>query len=148
MSAQAIPGFTPKNHPDFKPGDTVRIHLRVVEGESERIQVFEGTVIARRGSGISETMTVRKISFGVGVERIFPVHSPRIDKIEMVRAGRVRRSRLYYLRNLSGRAARLDEGTDQQQKQPGASSPAKEESPKDGKSAAPKLTASPASIPS
>ncbi len=94
---------------DFKPGDTVRVHLRVVEGESERIQVFEGTVLRRRGAGVSETFLVRKISFGVGVERMFPVNSPRIDKIEVVRTGRVRRSRLYYLRNLSGRASRLDE---------------------------------------
>lgn len=139
MSAQ-VPGFTPKKHPEFKPGDTVRMHLRVVEGESERIQVFEGTVITRRGTGISETVTVRKISFGVGVERIFPLHSPRIDKIELVRAGRVRRARLYYLRNLTGRAARLDEGSDQDAKP--ASAPANEAPAKEaGKPTPPKMAA-------
>ena len=98
-----------KQRPVFKAGDSVKVHTKVVEGESERIQVFEGTVIKRRGSGISETFTVRKISFGVGVERTFPVHSPRIDKIEMVKSGKVRRSRLFYLRKLSGKAARLQE---------------------------------------
>ena len=108
MSAQADSPL-PKKLPDFKPGDTVRVHLRVVEGDSERIQVFEGTVLRRRGSGVSESFLVRKISFGVGVERIFPLNSPRIEKIEVVRTGRVRRARLYYLRNLSGRASRLDE---------------------------------------
>jgi large subunit ribosomal protein L19 len=108
MSAHAEPTSS-KKVPDFKPGDTVKVHLRVVEGDSERIQVFEGTVLRRRGSGVSETFLVRKISFGVGVERMFPVNSPRIDKIEVVRGGRVRRSRLYYLRNLSGKASRLDE---------------------------------------
>ncbi|MBI3550726.1 MAG: 50S ribosomal protein L19 [Elusimicrobia bacterium] len=144
MSAQAISGFTPKNHPAFKAGDSVRVHLRVVEGESERIQVFEGTVIARRGTGISETMTVRKVSFGVGVERIFPVHSPRIDKIEMVRPGRVRRARLYYLRNLSGRAARLDEGTEQTSTGKSSASAPDEKAKDAGKGVPPKLTASPA----
>src|SRR5579863_8730870 len=109
MSAQAESTSSPKRFPDFKPGDTVRVHLRVVEGDSERIQVFEGTVLRRRGSGVSETFLVRKISFGIGVERMFPVNSPRIDKIEVVKTGRVRRARLYYLRNLSGRASRLDE---------------------------------------
>jgi len=108
MSAQAD-STSPRKLPDFKPGDTVRVHLRVVEGDSERIQVFEGTVLRRRGSGVSETFLVRKVSFGVGVERMFPLNSPRIDKIEVVKTGRVRRARLYYLRNLSGRASRLDE---------------------------------------
>lgn len=98
-----------KTFPAFKPGDTVRVHLKVVEGESERIQVFEGTVLKRRGIGISETFLVRKISFGVGVERIFPLHSPRIEKIEVMRGGKVRRARLYYLRGLSGKAARLQD---------------------------------------
>ncbi|WP_126426277.1 50S ribosomal protein L19 [Brevibacillus marinus] len=95
--------------PAFRPGDTVRVHVKVVEGQRERIQVFEGIVIRRRGSGISETFTVRKISYGVGVERTFPLHSPRIDKIEVVRHGRVRRAKLYYLRDRVGKAARIKE---------------------------------------
>jgi len=95
--------------PTFKAGDTVKVHVKVVEGNRERIQVFEGVVIKRRGGGISETFTVRKISYGVGVERTFPVHSPRIDKIEVARRGKVRRAKLYYLRNLRGKAARIKE---------------------------------------
>ena len=95
--------------PEFGPGDTVRIHLRVIEGEKERIQIFEGDVIQRRGSGIHETFTVRKITQGIAVERIFPVHSPRIAKIERLRQGRVRRARLFYLRGRKGRAARIRE---------------------------------------
>ncbi|AKG73765.1 50S ribosomal protein L19 [Salinicoccus halodurans] len=95
--------------PDFKPGDTVRVHVRIVEGSRERIQVFEGVVIKRRGGGISETFTVRKISYGVGVERTFPVHTPKIEKLEVTRRGRVRRAKLYYLRNLRGKAARIRE---------------------------------------
>jgi large subunit ribosomal protein L19 len=98
-----------KDVPAFKPGDTVRVHVRVVEGDKERIQVFEGTVIARSGGGTRETFTVRKTSYGVGVERIFPVHSPRIDRIDIVAKGAVRRAKLYYLRELSGRAARVTE---------------------------------------
>ncbi len=94
---------------EFKAGDTVRVHVRIVEGSRERIQVFEGVVIKRRGGGISETFTVRKISYGVGVERTFPVHSPKIEKIEVTRRGRVRRAKLYYLRNLRGKAARIRE---------------------------------------
>jgi len=93
----------------FEPGDTVKVHTKVVEGDSERIQIFDGVVIARRGSGASETFTVRKISYGVGVERVFPVHSPRIDKIEVVKSGKVRRAKLFYLRELKGKAARLQE---------------------------------------
>ncbi|MBI5208974.1 MAG: 50S ribosomal protein L19 [Elusimicrobia bacterium] len=100
---------TKKTTPKIKPGDTVKVHLKVVEGESERIQVFEGTVIRFRGIGDSQSFTVRKISFGVGVERTFPVVSPHIERIEFVRTGRVRRSRLYYLRGLTGKAARLGE---------------------------------------
>ena len=92
--------------PEFRPGDTVRVHAKVVEGSRERIQIFEGLVIKRRGAGISETYTVRKISNGVGVERTFPVHTPRVAKIEVVRKGRVRRAKLYYL---SGKAARIKE---------------------------------------
>ncbi len=87
--------------PQFRPGDTVRVHLRIKEGGKERIQVFEGIVIARRGGGTRETFTVRKISFGVGVERIFPLHSPRIEKIEVVKRGRVRRAKLFFLRGLT-----------------------------------------------
>jgi large subunit ribosomal protein L19 len=97
------------DHPDFRPGDTVKVHVKVVEGTRERIQVFEGVVIKRQNGGISETFTVRKISYGVGVERTFPVHSPRIDKIEVTRRGIVRRAKLYYLRNLRGKAARIKE---------------------------------------
>lgn len=100
-----------KDIPPFKPGDTVRVHVRVVEGDKERIQVFEGTVIARSGSKNRETFTVRKTSYGVGVERIFPVHSPRIDRIEVTMRGAVRRAKLYYLRKRSGRAARVAEDT-------------------------------------
>ena len=95
--------------PDFKPGDTVKVHVRIVEGERERIQLFEGVVIKRRGGGISETFTVRKVSYGVGVERTFPIHTPKIEKIEVSRRGRVRRAKLYYLRNLRGKAARIRE---------------------------------------
>jgi len=98
-----------KDIPDFRPGDTVSVHTKVVEGSRERIQVFEGTVIARKGSGLKETFTVRKISYGVGVERVFPVHSPRIDKIEVVKKGKVRRAKLYYMRKLRGKAARIKE---------------------------------------
>ncbi|MFS0672415.1 50S ribosomal protein L19 [Ornithinibacillus sp. 179-J 7C1 HS] len=97
------------DHPDFRPGDTVKVHVKVVEGSRERIQVYEGVVIKRQNGGISETFTVRKISYGVGVERTFPVHSPRIDKIEVSRRGIVRRAKLYYLRNLRGKAARIKE---------------------------------------
>ena len=97
------------NVPPFRPGDTVRVSVRVKEGDKERIQAFEGVCIARRGSGVSETFTVRKISNGVGVERIFPVHSPMIGDIQVVRRGRVRRAKLYYLRNLTGKATRIKE---------------------------------------
>lgn len=93
--------------PNFKPGDTVRVHAKIIEGDKERIQVFEGVVIARANSGNRASFTVRKISYGVGVERVFPLHSPRIDKIEVTTIGRVRRAKLYYLRALSGKAARI-----------------------------------------
>ncbi|GKV55612.1 large subunit ribosomal protein L19 [Sporosarcina luteola] len=95
--------------PSFRPGDTVRLHVKIIEGTRERIQIFEGVVIKRRGGGISETFTVRKISGGVGVERTFPVHTPKIAKIEVTRRGKVRRAKLYYLRNLRGKAARIKE---------------------------------------
>ncbi|OGX68117.1 MAG: 50S ribosomal protein L19 [Paenibacillus sp. RIFOXYA1_FULL_44_5] len=95
--------------PQFRPGDTLKVHVKVVEGTRERIQVFEGVVIKRRGGGISETFTVRKISYGVGVERTFPIHTPKIDRIEVARRGKVRRAKLYYLRDLRGKAARIKE---------------------------------------
>jgi large subunit ribosomal protein L19 len=95
--------------PAFEPGDTVRVMVRVKEGEKERLQAFEGLVIAKRGGGISENFTVRKVSAGVGVERIFPLHSPMIGSVDVVRRGRVRRAKLYYLRALSGKAARIRE---------------------------------------
>lgn len=93
--------------PAFRPGDAVRVHVSIKEGDKERIQVFEGTVLGRSGSGPRETFTVRKISYGVGVERIFPIHSPRLAKIEITQFGRVRRAKLYYLRGLEGKAARI-----------------------------------------
>ena len=95
--------------PDFAPGDTVRVHAKIVEGSLERIQMFEGVVISRQGTGVRETFTVRRISYGIGVERMFPVHSPRIEKIDVLRKGIVRRAKLYYLRNLTGKAARIKE---------------------------------------
>lgn len=93
--------------PEFRPGDSLKVHVRIVEGSHERIQIFEGVVIKRHGSGISATFTVRKVSYGVGVERTFPVHSPKIEKIEVVRRGKVRRAKLYYLRALRGKKARI-----------------------------------------
>lgn len=98
-----------KDIPSFRPGDTLKVHVKVIEGSRERIQLFEGVVIKRRGGGISETFTVRKISYGVGVERTFPINSPKIDKIEVARRGKVRRAKLYYLRELRGKAARIKE---------------------------------------
>lgn len=102
-------GQIKKERAGFEPGDTVRVHVRVVEGEKERTQVFEGVVIRKRGEGAKASFTVRRISYGVGVERTFPLHSPRIERVEQVRRGRVRRSKLYYLRQLAGKAARLRE---------------------------------------
>ncbi|MDD2420620.1 MAG: 50S ribosomal protein L19 [Heliobacteriaceae bacterium] len=96
-----------KDIPDFQPGDTVRVYVKVVEGNRERIQVFEGVVIKRRGGGLRETFTVRRVSYGVAVERAFPIHAPRVDRIEVMRRGLVRRAKLYYLRNLVGKAARI-----------------------------------------
>jgi large subunit ribosomal protein L19 len=98
--------------PVFRPGDTLRVHVRVKEGNRSRIQVFQGVVIRRQGGGVRETFTVRKISYGVGVERTFPVHSPSIEKIETVTRGKVRRAKLYYLRELRGKAARIRERRD------------------------------------
>ncbi len=95
--------------PDFRPGDTVKVHVRVTEGSRERIQIFQGVVIARRGSGVRESFTVRKVSFGVGVERTFPTHTPSIKELEVVTRGRVRRAKLYYLRDRIGKAAKVPE---------------------------------------
>lgn len=95
--------------PDFSPGDNVKVHVRVVEGGRERIQIFEGVVIARSGGGVRETFTVRKVAFGVGVERIFPVHAPIVSEIEVIRRGSVRRAKLYYLRDRVGKATRIKE---------------------------------------
>lgn len=93
--------------PDFRVGDTVRVHVKIIEGDKERIQPFEGVVIQKKGGGVRSTFTVRKISYGVGVERIFPLHSPRIDHIDIISRGKVRRAKLFYLRNLKGKAARI-----------------------------------------
>ena len=113
MSQQLINDLTKEqlktDLPEFKAGDTVKVHVRIIEGSRERIQVFEGVVIKRRGGGISETFTVRKISYGVGVERTFPVHTPKIEKIDVTRRGRVRRAKLYYLRDRVGKAAKVKE---------------------------------------
>jgi large subunit ribosomal protein L19 len=98
-----------KKMPEFTPGDTVRVHMKVVEGGRERVQAFEGTVIGRRGAGVGESFTVRRISHGIGVERIFPLHSPRVEKVELVRRGRVRRAKLHYLRGKIGKETRIKE---------------------------------------
>ena len=95
--------------PDFRPGDTLRVHVRVIEGDKERVQVFEGVCIARHQNGVSSSFTVRKVSYGVGVERTFPLHSPRVARIDVVRHGKVRRAKLYYLRALQGKKARIAE---------------------------------------
>jgi large subunit ribosomal protein L19 len=126
--------YVKKDMPDFRSGDTVRVHTKIKEGDKERIQVFEGVVIRHRRGQARAMFTVRKVSYGVGVERMFPVHSPRIDRIEVLGHGEVRRSRLYYLRNLQGKAARLH-----QEEGPGATAAAA--------SAAPKPTAPPAAPP-
>ncbi len=131
-----------KNTPAFRPGDTVKVHMKVKEGESERVQVFEGAVIVRRGRGASENFTVRKISFGVGVERTFLITSPHIEKIELVREGKVRRARLYYLRDLTGRSARIEDRETAQTAAPKSEAP-KAEAPKkaEKKAEAPKTNA-------
>ena len=114
MNNALLPKLLNKNkraegHPEFRPGDTIRVHVKIREGDKERLQAFEGTVIARHNTGMGETITVRKVSFGHGVERIFPVNAPVVDHIDIVRTGRVRRAKLYYLRGLKGKAARLRE---------------------------------------
>ena len=98
-----------ENVPEFNVGDTVKVHVQIKEGEKSRIQIFEGTIIARKGSGVSETFTVRRVSYGVGIERVFPVNSPNVAKVELVRTGKVRRSKLYYLRDRVGKAAKVKE---------------------------------------
>ncbi|HWC75874.1 MAG TPA: 50S ribosomal protein L19 [Blastocatellia bacterium] len=108
-TVQSIEDRQLRTIPDFRPGDTVRVHVRIKEGDKERLQAFEGVVIARKHSGVRETITVRKTSFGVGVERIFPLHATIIDHIDVVRHGRVRRAKLYYLRKLRGKASRIRE---------------------------------------
>ena len=95
--------------PEFRPGDTIRVQVRIVEGNRERVQAFEGAVIGVQGSGVGRTFTVRKVSYGIGVERIFPLHSPKVESIQLVRRGQVRRAKLFYLRNLRGKAARIKE---------------------------------------
>ncbi len=102
-------GYTKDNVPEFKAGDTVKVHVKIREGDKERIQVFQGTVISRRGGGTNQTFTVRKISSGIGVERVFSLHSPNVSKIQRVRKGKVRRAKLYYLRGLTGKSARIEE---------------------------------------
>ena len=119
------------NIPAFTPGDTIRVMVRVREGEKERLQAFEGVCIARRGGGINETFTVRKISAGVGVERIFPLHAPLIAEIELVRKGRVRRAKLYFLRRLAGKAARIREKKGATQTQTASAAAAEQEQPKE-----------------
>ena len=112
MSQQLIREITAeylKERPEFRPGDTVKVYVKIKEGDRERVQLFEGLVIKKRGGGISETFTVRKISYGVGVERTFPVHAPNVDKIEVTRCGKVRRAKLNYIRTLSAKAARIKE---------------------------------------
>src|SRR4051812_30050001 len=115
MQTALLAKFVNKNKrsdiPEFRPGDTIRVHVKIKEGEKERLQAFEGTVIARNGAGMGESITVRKVSFGQGVERIFPVNARVVDHIDVVRTGRVRRAKLYYLRALKGKAARLKERT-------------------------------------
>lgn len=102
-------GMVKKDLPDFGPGDTIRVYFRIKEGDRDKVQPFEGVVISRRGSGTSETITVRRVSYGVGIERIFPLHSPRLERIEVLRKGKVRRAKLYYLREKSSKEARIEE---------------------------------------
>ena len=117
--AQVEQAYMRDDFPEFGSGDTIRVHVKIKEGDKERIQIFQGIVIGRRGGGTGATFTVRKISSGIGVERVFPLHSPNIDKIEMVRKGQVRRNKLYYLRELTGKSARIKEQlTDAQKDNP------------------------------
>jgi large subunit ribosomal protein L19 len=130
--------------PNFQPGDTVRVHVRIKEGDKERIQAFEGIVIARKHGGVRETITVRKTSFGVGVERVFPLHATVIDRIDLVRRGRVRRAKLYYLRKLRGKAARIRERDTRGERLAAAAAAAANKAQKTEPAAAPAETESPA----
>jgi large subunit ribosomal protein L19 len=121
--SQVEKGFFRDKVPEFASGDTVKVHVKIKEGDKERVQVFQGTVIGRKGSGTGETFTVRKMSYGVGIERIFPLHSPNIDKITRVRQGKVRRAKLYYLRDLTGKSARIQEKLDEALAQQDADQP-------------------------
>ncbi len=121
--AQIEQSYMRDDYPEFSSGDTLRVHVKIKEGDKERIQVFQGTVISRRGSGTGATFTVRKISSGIGVERIFPLYSPNIHKIEKVRSGAVRRKKLYYLRGLTGKSARIKEEFSDTNKKNNASTP-------------------------
>lgn len=118
--AQVEKSYIRDDIPPFSSGDTLRVHVKIKEGDKERIQVFQGTVIGRRGSGTGETFTVRKISSGIGVERVFPINSPNLDKIEKVRSGAVRRNKLYYLRELTGKSARIKEQLSDSDKENGS----------------------------
>jgi large subunit ribosomal protein L19 len=109
LQAEIIKGGMRSDLPDFSPGDTVRVYVRIVEGDKERLQAFEGHVLKKRGRGISSSFTVRKVSGGIGVERVFPTHSPSINRIEVIRRGKVRKAKLYYLRQRKGKAARIEE---------------------------------------
>ncbi|MDD3107095.1 MAG: 50S ribosomal protein L19 [Bacilli bacterium] len=113
MSQQLLDAITKeylkKDVPDFRPGDNVKVYIKITEGNRERVQIFEGLVIKRRGGGVSETFTVRKNSYGIGVEKTFPIHTPAVDKIEVIRRGKVRRAKLNYIRTLSAKAARIKE---------------------------------------
>jgi len=124
--AQIEKSFLRDDLPEFSSGDTVRVHVKIKEGEKERIQVFQGTVISRCGGGTAETFTVRKVSGGIGVERVFPLHSPNLAKIERIRIGQVRRSKLYYLRGLTGKSARIKEELVSSKKTPKAKKAEKE----------------------
>ncbi|MFH1263811.1 MAG: 50S ribosomal protein L19 [Pseudomonadota bacterium] len=132
MKTQAIIDSlkAPAKHPGFRVGDTIRVHVKIREGEKERVQLFEGTVIKKRGTGKGVSFTVRKISYGIGVERIFPLESRSVEKIELVQKGKVRRARLYYLRKRVGKATQIEEGTYTSEDEPIA--PAKEVSPASG----------------
>ncbi len=125
--AQIEKSFMREDLPDFGSGDTVRVHVKIKEGEKERIQVFQGTVISRKGGGTAATFTVRKVSGGIGVERVFPLHSPNLAKIERIRIGQVRRSKLYYLRGLTGKSARIKEEMVSHKKAPKAKKAVKSE---------------------